>query len=253
MIPFDNAHPLHGKPEHVHLVDALKQMDMDSKYDPETFSSHKSPKKLYQENYLQGLALFLYNIDDVWDYSRVFDEMKDDDYWEREFPETMDVLDIESFLNSAGKERFKELMSSVFSDNISEYDFVDNLEIDDDGLISVYRAITLTKESSSDVFLNMVNRYKGIGLYWSWSEDGAVPHGGWKGVQHLTYYFHGKVRPEDILWPWTIYKNGYGMKYEKEIELREEVPILVEEVSTVVSGKKVVLNDRPYMSNSGVV
>ena len=73
------------------------------------------------------------------------------------------------------------------------------------------------------------------------NEDGADPH--W-GTYNDWFILHGLIKPEYINWINTISKSAYSLNYEKEIEINEKSPILINKISQYKS--TFVKNDGSY-------
>jgi hypothetical protein len=113
--------------------------------------------------------------------------------------------------------------------------------------LPIYRAITYQKTQKDDYgffddrdeFENALD-HRGVGIYWSWVEEGAEPHGGGYGE---TYVLYGKIKPEFVNWKSTIYKNAWEyMNGEKEIETKQNVSVLIYKIKKYPSGGEINLN-----------
>lgn len=253
-LPFDGGHPVHDKPTHVHLLDALKDIklnintdefytdidaeDIDTMWGSKTdeafsdymdFSPYERGREAYQE------FLFKYPVGKYPNmYADNFLEMLDDegidvdDTDEMIYSGLLEELPIDDFIKNDEK-IFNELMTYFrreFENNMEEYDALYSIKrsLNDEGLVTIYRAITLDKGNEIDVYTNMVN-YGGIGVFWSFSEDGAYPHCG--GSCSDSVVIKGQVKPNHISWTDTIYKSGYHLRDEREVEVLEGVPIKI--------------------------
>lgn len=239
-IPFDGKHPLHGKPVHQHLLDALEELG--NKEDPENYWSDQSIEELWDKNYEDAKKLYMNSGDDfsydvIDEFLRKFplsrfpeyynvnpDDYKNDESFNR------DVQDnITNYLTNEGEEAINLIYDESFDDRLDEYDAKWNMEKnqDDNGLILIYRAISFHKGNSKDEFENIVN-HGGVGIFWSWSEDGAEPHGGGMGKTLILY---GKVKPEYVNWESTIFKSAWNLNEEKEVELNGYDNVLIYAIS----------------------
>lgn len=93
--------------------------------------------------------------------------------------------------------------------------------------------------SDKDEFENAIE-HRGVGMYWSWAEEGAVPHSGGYGN---TFILYGKIRPEFVEWETTIYKNAWEyMNDEKEIEVKQGISVLIYKIRPYRQGGELNLN-----------
>lgn len=231
-IPFDNKHPLHGKPAHVHLLDALKQID--TKKDPDDYYSTEDIEELWKEN--EKGARIMYDRDTdgngypypVKDkFIRLFPISRFPEYYHVDETDDIDEDNIDSHLTDEGEKALDSVYSEYFDEVVDElggkWQMIKNQ--DENGLIHIYRAITLYKNGWNDEFERIIKKYNGVGVYWSWCEDGAEPHSG--GVSDKTFTIYGKVKPEYVDWESTIYKSAYDLKDEKEVEVKYDAEVLI--------------------------
>lgn len=93
------------------------------------------------------------------------------------------------------------------------------------GLIDCWRAIVLN-ENVDDVFAEVTQKYKGVGLYWSWSHGAAHPYNGVGNLSsRVDAILHAKVRPEDVDWARTVYVNVYDLREEQELSIKGHVQL----------------------------
>lgn len=93
------------------------------------------------------------------------------------------------------------------------------------GLIDCWRAIILD-DSVDDVFKTVTTKYKGVGLYWSWSQGAAHPYNGKSNLSsRVDAILHAKVRAEDVDWARTVYVNVYDLREEQEISIKGHVQL----------------------------
>jgi hypothetical protein len=92
------------------------------------------------------------------------------------------------------------------------------------GLIDCWRAVALD-QSVEDMFKAVTDKYKGAGLYWSWSEDAAQPYLAAVRGKRVDATLFGKVRPEDVDWARTVYVNVYDLREEQEVSLKGHVQL----------------------------
>lgn len=250
-LPFDNKHPLHGKPTHVHVKDALE--DIKLKENPDNYTSDANIDELYKKHYNDALNLYLeswgwneppqdlmYNFinsypisDNMELYSSEFindlksDDINIDDNYEVCNNIIYDELDYEYCLTKRGeRELFSDFAKDQFESDLDTHDFLYSLEKDENGLIFIWRAIDFSEGSKNDVYENILE-YGKVGIYWSWEERGAEPHGSIGGE---TYILCAKVKPEYVNWTNTIYKNAYRLKDEMEIELQKDTKVLLYDI-----------------------
>ena len=252
-IPFDGKHPIKGKPPHVHLMDAIKQMDIKAPCDVDGLYSEQDPQKLFNKYYHEAFELYLTNNEDFDDHQSVLDQLmedEDDGYWS-EPTDDIDPMDVESYLTTKGKLKFREYMREIMDTCLLDYNFMESMSYDkeNDGLIDIWRAIILN-DGSDDLYSDITGYYGGLGHYWSWKESGAYPHSADAVNISRPYIIHAKICPEDINWEQTIYKNAWYLRAEMEIEVDPNSPILIKSVTTYKDGKTIKLNDKEYMAST---
>lgn len=253
-IPFDNKLSIHNKPVHVHIKDALKEMKTKTK--PENYKSYikNIDSILNKEAFDEAKHDFLYdedndnnyyiveflhdnNFDDV-DYKNYYNEkffkIAEEDF-NGDFYDLADNLfsyearftEFRDYLTKEGIEAFNKFLEDKFENLID--DFIYNIKVDDDGLINVYRAMTIGKGASKDAFENMI-KHNRVGIYWSWDESAAEAHSGSWGDDYKLFYFYGKVKPENVNWKITLYKNVYSLSDEREIQIEEFEEVLLYDI-----------------------
>lgn len=267
-IPFDGKDPLHDKPTHVHVLDALKRLAEDYKKKGLTatnFETEVDWHDLWDENvkkaYLDWYEMEAMNGND--DFEIVKSDMFRENlplhkpefynakFW-RDFPETSgfttrddylghfitdnwmenltyELDDLENYLTPEGVKKLDQYYHQHYEYNLETHDPYYNIE-DEDGLIKIWQAVDYTKGKDNDEFEEIM-KYQGVGVYWSWDEGVAFPHGGGS-VGESTFILHGLVRPEDVFWTSTIWKNASNLRDEQEIEVNDEAPILIYGLST---------------------
>lgn len=149
------------------------------------------------------------------------------------------INDIRSVLKDY--DSFEENFHSKLSDEGEE--FLWNLTLNDRGLIYVEREISIpgavTKNPSGigdtpkddqrhDSFYNKILKYGGVGDCWSWSSGGSESYCATRFYTTSYLTLKGWVRPQDINWEETIYRNMYGMKCEQEIYIGAGGTVYVE-------------------------
>jgi hypothetical protein len=136
--------------------------------------------------------------------------------------------DLQNFLVKDNQDLTKiddEIKNEIFYNKLEEYDVLGTLinEQDENGLIPIYRAVSYDKGGFVDAYTNF-KQFNGVGLFWSYEEEGAEPH---SGSREDCYILYGKVKPEDINWNATVYKSAWNLNYEKEIEVEHSAPVLI--------------------------
>ena len=246
-IPFDNGHPIHDKPVHVHLQDALKDLEVMPAY---RYTSSENLSDIIEGAIEETKARIIKgeeSISDIriefafnnlpWENPKLWKRqvMKDNDVPTRtsqvaadsegalsDLVTSFDFGSMSDLLTAEGMTMWEEHLFSVVNDNVQ--DMLENLEQDDDGLIDIWRAVTLSKDTDrgkyADVYNAITKGYKGVGVYWSWDDDAAEAHWG-HGKDSVYIKMHAKVRPDDVDWPETLFKNTYDLKDEKEIRVKD--------------------------------
>ena len=238
VLPFDGKHSLHDKPIIFHIEDSLIDLSEKSKKDINGFYSSKKVRNFIDENEDESFKYyqkweddsFLVNsfIDHYKTYKNYwlnFDELDEDDLYNIDNESVL--LDI---LNDAGKEEYKKYELEFFNERLDMCGFLNWTydPEDEDGLIDIWRAVSFRQGKFDDTYENIIN-YGGVGIYWSWEEDGAEPHGdSWS---KDTYILHAKARPDDVNWVNTIYKNGSTLNEEREIEMNESAYVKIIDIS----------------------
>jgi hypothetical protein len=256
-IPFDGKDPLYDKPEHINVLDAIKQMAINTKKDVNKFKSNE-PNLDYYFNKHKDDAMERFANDDAtiesldlgYYLSNWFDE---DDMWiETDGLEDMDDWELYNNLSSDGLVLYDNFIIDRFYECLDEFDFMWYIKNNqnDKGLVRIWRAMTISKGKFKDEFENMIS-YGGVGYYWSWAEEGAIAHGGFQGN---TYIISGWVRPENINWVETIYKNAWSLRDEMEIEVGQ-CNILIDGVylkKSIKYGKtqKILISDEKFIVES---
>jgi len=110
-------------------------------------------------------------------------------------------------------------------------------EQDENGLIPIYRAVSYSKGGFVDAYTKFKN-FNGVGLFWSYKEEGAEPH---SGSREDCYVLYGKIKPENINWDATVYKSAWNLNYEKEVEVEGGSPILIYKITKYGSDEGITL------------
>jgi len=235
VIPFDGTDPLHDKPIFMHVEDALIDLSKGINQN-QYFHSKQNIEEIFEDEN---------NIKDAIELYKEIDEFSDDNlrsvanfvdkYHPNEFPEYwkkpekfvdikygIDIvfdIQISDELTEDGLEQLKNYKKELFEENLDNegfYNWVYDNSQDDDGLITIYRAIEFNKGKFLDPYENIMS-HNGIGVFWTWDADSAESHWGRGGE---LFILCAKTRPEDVNWIQTIYKNGYDLNIEHEIEMK---------------------------------
>ena len=127
---------------------------------------------------------------------------------------------------------FGEFMSNIkenFFSTLDDYGFTNRLTLDDRGLLYVERAMTIPRfkdttfkneldgQENND-FYSHIQRYSGIGNCWTWCKGASEAYcGSYYGGNSSIVVLKGYVNPRDVDWAETVYRNAYGLNYEREI------------------------------------
>ena len=83
---------------------------------------------------------------------------------------------------------------------------------------------------------------EGLGIFWSWDEFGAIPHGGSRrGKIPSEIIIRAWIPLENVNWDATVYKNIYGLKEENEVETLNNVEVFIHtiEIKSLPQANKV--------------
>jgi hypothetical protein len=276
-IPFMGKHPLHDKPTHVHLLDRLEEMSTELKINPDHYTSDWGVNDIqnawnnnleeaykiyvahdtemsYDENY-EFNSMFL-NQYDIIEHQQYFNQEIKDYIDENEDCTSDDIIDnfnlyyhLSEFLS--GHEDLikinKVVQKEVFDYKLDENDvaWIIQNKRNKDGLIPIYRAVSYDKGDLVDTYTKL-KEYNGVGIYWSYDESGAEPHGG---SGRNCYVLYGLVKPEYINWESTIYKSAWHLSDEKEIEIESEIPVMIYKI-TKYNSKSIIELKKPLIVNS---
>lgn len=252
-----NGDPINDKPDHVHFVDAIQALSRKTNFKG-PFKNEGSYEDYYKDEEMREKALTtLRNIEQFGDdfYLEFFNDYPLEDnpeLYDKEWFESNDMEftndglssvqygDIDDdLLSKEGKERFEAFTSGQADVFSNEYGLEDALSNADEDGLDIYRAMSIKGSSGQTVYKEMVEQFSGVGYYWSFDEDGAVPHSGGAGT---TYIIHGKVRFQDINWGNTFYKSIYNLREEKEIEVSPSAIIKIEDVKVSTGNGEVSLD-----------
>jgi len=245
-IPFDNKHPLHDKPDYVHIKDALLEIgkefninDYNTNQDFwKNFNNEKNQleaKKEYYENILDGDYEFLqrnfldeYPIYNNAELYKVTEEQLEEIENENQYDSIPIDFEDQDLLTEKGKKvyegfKYNEHFEFLLNDSdIFSADF-----IDDYGLLTLYRAVTFGKSNAKDIYETIIS-YGKVGIFWSYIEDVAEAHN--SSGDGDTWILEAKVRPECVNYENTIHKTAYSLRDECEIELLEDSKILITDI-----------------------
>jgi hypothetical protein len=257
-LPFDGKHPLHDKPVHVHILDLIEDLSKECKTKPKDyFSEDDNISSHWKDNYEDGKRMYI-DYSDEYPYSaasNMFNEYppKEKDnrgYYTEEFLKELEedegIIDykyseeLDDILTQKGLDILdNNIMDICFEDDLNEYDveWILKQNQDDDRLIDIWRAVSYDKDDKLDVYQS-AKRHSGVGLYWSYEESAAEPHGG---SYDNTFVLHGKVKPEYVNWSNTIHKSAWNLKEEKEVELNEDAEVLIYKITEYKGDKELPL------------
>lgn len=207
-IPFDNKHPLHDKPNYIHVLDALEDLTIKTinKEDYKTTYTASDIENLWNNNYQAALDIF-----------------KD---------ETDNSLYEDSTLEDYFKERLQEnKVLNVLKNSITS-----------NGLIPLWRGVVFGGYSGKDTY-EVIVYLKNIGIYWTWDVTSAKAYAGSGNGTLLK--LAGLVNPEYINWPQTIFKSAWHYRNENEVELIRDKEILIYSITT--SNNKNIKMDKSYL------
>jgi len=254
-IPFDNKHPLHDKPFHVHILDALLDMDNNNNVKEDDYYSdwiNSDISNAWENNKIGAFEQFRNNIfssDDMevnYVFLNSYNPIDTPEYFNNEIAlyikekeleniqiDTEDVIDsfdlydnLYNYLSNKGQRAFEDYaIEELFNNKIDEYGCQWTLErnLTDTGLVPLYRAIKYDKGRNDDLYQNIMY-YKCVGIYWTFDYDSAIPHGAGAGK---TVILSAYVKPEYINWKQTIFKSAWDLNDEKEVELLYDKDIMI--------------------------
>jgi hypothetical protein len=270
-IPFlKGQHPIHDKPTHVHIIDRLEELSNELKINPKHFTSDWDSGDIRKawDNEVDNAFTYFKDADVdsetiQYQFNSVFldrySPLNNPEYYNdeiknyikenpkctlRDITEKFTLLyDLQDFLvkdNPDLKKIDDEIKNEIFYEKLDEYDVLDILidNQDENGLIPIYRAVSYNKGGFVDAYTQFKN-FNGVGIFWSYEEEGAEPH---SGSREDCYVLYGKVRPEDINWNGTVYKSAWNLNYEKEVEVETGVPVLIYKITKYGSDEGITLN-----------
>jgi hypothetical protein len=111
-------------------------------------------------------------------------------------------------------------------------------EIIKDGKIKIWRAMSVNNEWQS----RLPSEAKHLGVYWSWDQEGAVPHWGYNTDLPFTTIMEAEVDETSVDWYPTIRLNIEPVSFEeREIRLVKGSKINI--ISIKIDGKEIDLSE----------
>ena len=259
-LPFDGNHPTHGKPAHVHVLDALEDLHVRGMSESNYKSNGATESEI--KNNMSGAVKWL--LDESAEVSGIGDwyfeffaglnvDFEDADelgtVFKLDFLSDMlkevdpDLYDISTYVKDSEADdmftdEYKEHWEGFAKDH-AEYlasDAVDaiNDSFSENGLVEVWRSVVYSKkidqtgEGFDDIYSAIVDGFGGVGIFWSWDENAAEAHWGYSndpGKKELV--LHGMLRTQDIDWVETLYLNMYGLRDEKEVRTAQKARVML--------------------------
>jgi hypothetical protein len=288
-IPFHKkagaAASVHDKPNHVHVLDALEDMNV---MDPDKYHSVGDFRETWENSKDEAYEMFEKDPGDNWEGEYLYDFVAkyepwndEDKVWnrkyvkEQEFDTETDInkvvdevtntmkfdkdTDIKTVFTPHGRKVWNEFVREEFFERVDQNGVYDDVEYcydhSDKGLIDVWRAVDYViekgeKKMFKDIFVKITKGYRGAGVYWSWDEKSAQTYWGSSTGGKLSLTLCGRVSIEDVDWPDTIYKNGYYLKEEKEIRIKDKGNVLIYGYK-LGNEKKVIELETPFVVPAG--
>lgn len=260
-LPFDNKHPLHDKPLHIHVLDSLlnlskKLIDVEDFYTPYT---KVDIEKMWNSNLDDAFKIFKNTFhSNLLTYKEIRDVFFNT-YKPSVHPELYSELvnikirtglsDVDAFdalgIDVADEDTSKfirlltikainiiqdsDFIRLVFDDRMGKTTVLETLKssIMKNGVVPIWRAITY-RQRSPDAF-TYLQQYNGVGECWTFDEKAAYPY---YGSITSFYVLHAFVSPDAINWPQTIYKSVWGLKHEREVEVLNYEHVLLYKITT---------------------
>jgi len=239
-IPF-RERQFRGKTVHEHLLDALIDLQVKGEY-----FSKRSPDSAMEDlfddvmlrvinedetssdtnAYIDNFVFILPPKDNPEMYSRKF--LKASHEYDMEMPEDSsrfceyagDAATVREVFSRNGWKEFLRISRDKFDEDT--YEMQDTVQRsyneDPDGLIDCWRTVQYSKSDKKDIYLAIVNKFGGVGVYWAWDEKKAEAYMG-RGGHEIT--LHGKVSVENVDWEETLYKSAYGLSEEHELRVKD--------------------------------
>jgi len=183
--------------------------------------------KLYFENNKDVLIDYL---KDTGDWSEYFDDIENEEERINKAEEYISHrIDFDDIIKSeiiTDEEEFLRYIQKGYSNDFDYCKVVDdqywNIIIyilryeSDDNKIPIYRSIMIPKTVQS---LENMEDYKGVGVYWSYSENGAIAYGGHHGSVMQELVLKSWVKVENVEWDITFERSIYNLRDEQEVYL----------------------------------
>lgn len=237
-----------GKSVHGHIEDALADLQT---MEYEQYRSHKKLDDVINESYEVALEKVFGNgntkdydvVDYLVDFFTEYDITATEEYYSKKFvdkcKEYLEDNDYNSIIELAtasnlqdevltkeGWDAFMELSRDKFDESVAmmidavRYSSSKNVK----GLFDIWRTVDYKAGIDNDLYNVIVNKYKGVGVYWTWDEDQAQSYWG-EGGHKIT--LHGQVSIDNVDWVETLRKNAYSLKEEKEIKIKDNGDVMI--------------------------
>lgn len=254
-IPFDNKHPLHDKPNHIHVLDGMLRLT--SKFiDVADYSFSDSDIEYYwNKNYEIAFDAFEhnyksddYNILDVEGLSKTFLKTYPPKQYLSYYSDDISkfITNNPTISNSKILNKYKsviknlsnvgnkvkdstEFIRAYFEYRITLGDMLNKIKnsITNNNVIPIYRTIAYNDNHKYlDVYQQQLE-YTGIGNFWTINKDKANSY---CGIGNADYTFCGLVALKNINWSQTIFKSSWSYNEEEEIEVLGERDILIYDI-----------------------
>ena len=251
VLPFEEDE--HGKKTvHEHLIDAL--IDLRTIKDYKNYYSNNNPdvaienaftnlfKKPDDIEYTDQILLhFIYKnkpFDDDYNITNEYDiwndnfllknknNIIDDDNIVLYLSESFEngIYNIKDAFSKNGLKQYNIFIQKTMYENIYKMQNIINESYNnsDSGLIDIWRMVDYIGD---DIYHEIVNKYNGVGIYWTWDEDS--PEAYWSNGQGHSITLHGTVSIENVNWERTIEMNAGSFTEEKEIRLNENGSVMI--------------------------
>jgi len=130
----------------------------------------------------------------------------------------------ESTVDKMLLQQVTEVPSSIDQEYYGELEHAIYSNMRKENKITIYRAITLPYSLKG--LEAAMSAQKGVGVYWSYTDSGAVAHQG-GGTYGFELILKAEVDVRNVDWNATIYKAVYDLADEREIEIKEDVTVNV--------------------------
>lgn len=242
-------------------LESIKKMEL-SKY-----KSHSDPNKEINKIKDEAFQILLseeseYDMKEIMMDFATYDSPENDEniedaIWDKDFVESLDedfdpenvyrqasFKDLKSNFSDDGYQMFLKHARNVFDSESDEMISTVEESYLSDGYIDVWRAVAYKTEELSKI----KSKYDGVGVYWSWDEEYAESYHA-EFIGH-DIVLHGKATTESIDWKNTLYKNVYILKYEKEVQLKDNSSVMIVGFHDTKNDKYIKL-DEPIVVNTG--